>query len=219
MTSKEKLLSKKYKLSKKIMIDCLNHKDSKNKKWFKSGKIINVNNRMQKNYSYKLTFDAGTKLKNGGLDKSGNKIYYPDFNPKYSPGTMLRMGVFEGKYCNDQIFEYPKEWYSNINKFSPDKADPDVNYFKIKSRQSLQEWRRKKWVPCAPGDKDKRGWFEWYCRYWLGRRQPDVDIIQIKRWKSFNRHSAQVKKNSPGDITKRIKQRQGLLQWSYDAKI
>jgi hypothetical protein len=219
MTSTEKLISGRYKLTKGIMIDCLKLKASKSKKWFISGKKIKVNNRMQKNYTYTLTFNCGTKLTDGGFDDNGNKISYPDFNPKYSPGTMLQMGVFEGKYCNDQIFEFPKEWYSNISKFSPEFSNYNVNYFKIKSRQSLQEWRRKKWIPCSPDDNDTRGWFEWFCRYYLGRRQHSVDKIQINRWKSFNRHSAQVKKNNPGQLNKRTKQRQALLQWSYDAKV
>ena len=219
ITISDKISSKKYQLTKELMIECLKNNKSKPKKWFIKGKKINVNNRMQKNYTYELTFNAGTNLKNGGLDADGNKIVYKDFNPKYSPGVMLNMGVFEGKYCNDQIFEFPKEWYLNINKFSPEKSNYKINYFKIKSRQSLQEWRRKKWIPCADGDMDKRGWFEWYCRYWIGRRQPNVDIIQIKRWRSFTRHSAQVKKHSAGKLDQRTRQRQALLQWSYDAKI
>jgi hypothetical protein len=126
------------------------------------------------------------------------------------------MGAFEGKYCNDQIFEFPKEWYSNMSRLSPESANFKINHFGVKSRQSLQEWRRKKWIPCSKGDKDTRGWFEWYCRYWLGRRQPDVDIVQVKRWKSFARHYGQYIKNTMGK-GKNIhpRRRQALLQWSY----
>lgn len=212
----EKLISKKYPLTKEIMVNSINSKLSKPKKWFTAGKKIIVKNRMQDNYSYTLVFNAGVKLTHGGYDKNGKKISYPDFKPKFSPGKMLQLGVFEGKYCNDQIYEFPKEWYSYISKFSPEKPDSTVNYFGIKSRQSLQEWRRKKWIPCADGDKDKRGWFEWYCRYWLGRRQPNVDEVQIKRWKAFNRHYGQYLKHTKGkgkDIHPR--RRQALLQWSY----
>jgi hypothetical protein len=220
------LLSKKYKLTKKIMEDSLVVKSqAKLLKWFKTGKIVKVNNRMQKNYSYELTFDPGKNLTHGGLDKDEVPIKYPDFKPKYSPQQMLRMGVFGGKYCNDQIFEFPREWYCaengefNSKKFSPESADPECNYFKIRSRQSLQEWRRKGWTPCAKGDKDTRGWFEWYCRYWLGRRQQEVDEIQIKRWKAFSRHYGQFKKNTKGKGNeKHPKRRQALLQWSYPCK-
>lgn len=225
MCIEEKLTSKKYKLTHEIMENALKSSKAKPKSWFKAGRKITVNNRMQKNYTYTLTFDAGTKLTHGGYDKDGNPIMYPDFKPKYSPQTMLRMGTFEGKYCNDQIFEFPREWYligsGNFNKkkFSPEKADPKCNYFGVKSRQSLQEWRRKKWIPAGTGDRDKRGWFEWYQRYWLGRRQPAVDAVQIKRWKAFARHSAQVKKNARKQLKKRIVQRQALLQWAWDAKV
>jgi hypothetical protein len=135
---------------------------------------------------------------------------------------MLTMGVFEGKYLNDGENEFPQEWYiaaKKKNKLCPKKADPLVNYFKIKSRLSLKEWRRRKWVPVTKDDKDIRGWFQWYCRYWIGRRIPIIDSIQIKRWKSFKRHYAQVKKNARGNLKKRPKQRQALLQWSWNAKI
>ena len=215
-------MSKKYKLTKENMEKVLKSPLSKPKSWFKSGRKINVNNRMKKNYYYVLLFDAGTNLHHGGWDEDNKKISYPDFKPKYSPQQMLRFGVFEGKYCNDQIFEFPREWFLssrgefNHTKFSPEEADPKCNYFKVKSRQSLQEWRRKKWIPCAPGDKDIRGWFEWYMRYWLGRRQPSVDSIQIKRWKAFTRHYAQYIKQTKGKgKDKHPKRRQALLQWSY----
>jgi len=216
MSSIKNLTDKRIPLTKEIMISCINSSYSKKKKWFKAGKKIKVDNRMQKNYEYTLMFNAGCQLKNGGVDENGDKITYPDFNPAYSPGQMLKMGAFEGKYCNDQIFEFPKEWYKNINKFSPEKADPKVNYFGVKSRQSLNVWRNKKWIPCTDGDMDTRGWFEWYCRYWLGRRMPEVDEIQIKRWRAFNRHYAQYTKNTKNKgIMKHPKRRQALLQWSY----
>lgn len=185
-------------------------------KWYVAGRVVKVHNKMQKNYSYKLTFNAGTNIRHGGW-KDGKPIRYPDFKPKYSPQTMLRMGVFEGKYCNDQKNEYPSEWYLS-KKMSP-VANIECNYFKIKSRLSLQQWRKNGWVPCHPTDKDTRGWFEWYMRYWLGRRQPEVDAIQIKRWASFARHYAQVVKHASGDLTKRRRQRQALLQWSWDCRV
>lgn len=191
------------------------------KVWYTPDRTIKVNDRMQK-YTYTLTYKAGTNLKNGGIDKDGNTIRYDTFEPYYTPQQMLSMGVFEGKYMNDGEDEFPKEWYTAAkknNKLSPEKADPSKNYFKIKSRLSLKEWRRRGWVPINAKDKDIRGWFQWYCRYWIGRRIPENDIVQIKRWKAFARHYAQVKKNARGDLTKRPKQRQALLQWSWDCKI
>jgi hypothetical protein len=204
-----------YKITKDIMKQCLESSKSKKKSWFKSGRKITVDNKMQKNYEYELTYKAGTKLSSGGLDPDGNTIKYPEFTPEYNPGQILRMGAFEGKYCNDQIYEFPREWYK-LSKLSPEKADITINHFGIKSRQSLQEWKRKKWVPCHPLDPDTRGWFEWYCRYWIGRRIPEVDPIQIKRWRSFKRHYGQFTKNTKGKGNHiHPRRRQALLQWSY----
>lgn len=121
------------------------------------------------------------------------------------------MGVFEGKYCNDCRNELPLDWFTNAKLSS--RPDPSLNYFGLKSRQSLSEWRRKNWII----DPDPRGWFQWYCRYYLGRRISEIDQIQIKRWKGFARHAGQIRANcDPSDIFCRRRQRQALLQWAYD---
>lgn len=170
---------------------------------YKPGKRISVNDKMQKNYSYTLSARYG-------------KDFHQDFKPVFTPDEMLAMGVFEGKYLNDCYKEFPKQWYTkalNAQKLSPDKANASLNCFSIKSRLSLHEWEKRDWIQ----NKDIRGWFQWYCRYYLGRRIIDVDIIQIKRWKSFARHAGQIKANcKPKDLSCRPRQRQALLQWSYD---
>ena len=134
---------------------------------------------------------------------------FPDFKPFYSPQEMLGMGVFEGKYLNSCKDEYPSEWFKNA-KLS-DVPDPSLNYFKLKSRAPLSWWKEKNLIV----SQDPRGWFEWYCRFWMGRRSPD-DKRQISRWKRIARHSAQVKKHGGGDPQKRARQRQCLLQWSWN---
>jgi hypothetical protein len=201
---------------------------SHGKKWYTAGRKINATDKMLRfiggsgSYTYTLTFKAGTSIHDGGVDKSGNTIRYDTFNPAYTPQQMLVMGVFEGKYINDCENEFPIEWYDAArkrNKLSPDKADPSKNKFGQKSRLSMAEWLKRGWIPVDDKDRDVRGWFQWYCRYWIGRRIPDVDSIQIKRWKSFKRHYVQVKKNAKGDLTKRRKQRQALLQWSWDCTV
>lgn len=164
-------------------------------------KIITVNDLMQKGYSYTLTARMGKDFDEG-------------FEPYFSPREMLEMGVFEGKYMNDCQNEFPKDWFKKA-KIS-DTPDPSLNYFKVKSRQSLQVWRAKGWI-FGP---DPRGWFQWYCRYYMGRRLPDVDAAQIKRWRAFSRHAGQIRANCmPGDVSCRPRQRQALLQWSYNAFI
>lgn len=140
------------------------------------------------------------------------KNFHPDFIPELTPPQMLAFGVFEGHYLNDCRAEFPESWFKNA-KLSPDKPDIQMNCFKLKSRMSLAQWQQRGWI-IGP---DPRGWFQWYCRYYMGRRIPEIDEIQIKRWKSFRRHKAQVRRHClPFDLTCRRRQRQALLQWAYN---
>ena len=165
---------------------------------YEIGDIVRVDDRMQRDYAYEIVARPGADFDDG-------------FEPFFTPAKMLEMGVFEGKYCNDCRGELPADWFARAR--IADKPDPGLNYFEIKSRQPLSVWREKGWIK---GD-DPRGWFQWYCRYWLGRRDPEIDAYQIKRWRAFRRHAAQVRANcDPGDIACRPRQRQALLQWSHD---
>ena len=157
-----------------------------------------VNDRMQSGYKYHLSEPVGEQ-------------FPTHFRPRYSPREMLELGVFEGKYLNDCRSEFPPEWFENARLSQ--QADPRLNYFGIKSRQSLKTWREKGWI-IGP---DPRGWFQWFCRYYMGRRLADLDQVQIKRWRGFARHAGQIRANCyPGDIFCRPRQRQALLQWSHD---
>ena len=127
---------------------------------------------------------------------------------------MLKVGVFGGVYLNDCQKEFPASWFRNA-KLSPSKKDPLLNYFGVDASQSLAEWQRKGWIY----SEDPRGWFQWYCRYYLGRRIPAEDTRQIKRWKAIMRHIAQIKKNCMvADETCRPRQRQALLHWAIDSR-
>lgn len=162
-------------------------------------KIIKVNDKMQSGYIYALTAKTG-------------RDFAPDFKPELTPKEMLELGVFEGHYLTDCQNEFPKDWFLKA-KIDTEKPNISLNYFKIKSRQSLQEWQRKGWI-IGP---DIRGWFQWYCRYYLGRRIAEIDRLQIARWRAFKRHKAQVLKNCPPDALEcRARQRQALLQWAYN---
>jgi len=162
---------------------------------------IEVKDLMQSGYRYEIVARAG-------------RNFDPEFKPEFSPKQMLEAGVFEGKYLNDCRDEFPKSWFKKAKLSNT--PDPSLNFFKIKSRQSLQEWRRKEWII----EPDPRGWFQWYCRYYQGRRIEEVDRVQIKRWKAFARHAGQIRANcKPGDLTCRPKERQALLQWSHDSFI
>ena len=163
--------------------------------------IVRVNDRMQRGYCYELTAPHG-------ID------FDPVFATQLTPAEMLELGVFGGKYLTDCRHEFPAEWFA-FAKLSPQRADRACNHFGVIASQPLAEWRRKGWIH----PDDPRGWFQWYCRYFMGRRHED-DARQIKRWRNFARHAAQVRHNcEPGDPFCRPRQRQALLQWAYDSRV
>ena len=164
------------------------------------GKIIIVNDKMQTGYSYELVAPTG-------------KDYHPDFKPELTPKQMLELGVFGGKYMTDCRAEFPTDWFENA-RLSPQRHDPSLNFFGVRASKPLSYWQQKDWIY----PEDPRGWFQWYCRYYLGRRSLD-DERQIKRWKAMTRHIAQLRKHcQPGDLGCRRKQRQALLHWAYDSR-
>jgi len=161
---------------------------------------IIVNDLMQSDYFYRLTEPMGEN-------------FHSDFKPELTPKEMLELGVFGGKYITDCMSEFPTEWFVKA-KLCPERHDPSLNFFGVNASQLLSEWRIKGWIY----HEDPRGWFQWYCRYYMGRRCCD-DERQIKRWKAMRRHVAQIKKNClNGDLNCRQKQRQALLHWAYDSR-
>ena len=163
-------------------------------------KRVVVNDLMQSDYEYYLVEPVG-------------KNFHPDFRPELTPKELLEMGVFGGKYMTDCTDEFPKDWFENA-KLCHERHVPEYNYFGINASKPLSYWREKGWIY----SEDPRGWFQWYCRYYMGRRCPD-DLRQIKRWKAMARHIAQVRKNCPeGVLVCRKKQRQALLHWAYDSR-
>ena len=163
-------------------------------------KKIHVNDKMQSGYSYLLEAPEG-------------KDFHVGFKPELTPCEMLELGVFGGKYLTDCQDEFPEAWFANA-KLSPLKKDISLNYFSVDASQPMEEWVKKGWIH----PQDPRGWFQWYCRYYLGRRCDD-DERQIKRWRAMRRHIAQIEKNCEKyELDCRPKQRQALLQWAYDSR-
>ena len=141
------------------------------------------------------------------------KNFHSEFLPQLSPKEMLKLGVFGGKYMSDCTEEFPVDWFEKA-KLCSEIHDPKLNYFGVNASQTLAEWRRKGWIY----KEDPRGWFQWYCRYYMGRRCSD-DERQIKRWKSMTRHIGQITKNCRYlDLDCRPRQRQALLHWAYDTR-
>lgn len=170
----------------------------------RSKKYVVVRDKMQKGYRYALTEPVG-------------KNFDPQFKPDLTPKRMLELGVFGGVYMRDCVNEFPKEWFVKA-KFAPKNSKSHnalLNYFGVNASQPLSVWRKKGWIY----KDDPRGWFQWYCRYYMGRRIPVEDDRQIKRWQAMTRHIAQVKNNCQvGDVSCRPKQRQAILHWAYDSR-
>jgi len=159
-----------------------------------------VNDTMQQGYVYFRTEPMG-------------RNFHPLFRPELTPKQMLRLGVFGGKYITDCRAEFPASWFAGA-KLSPGRHDSRLNCFGVKASQSLAEWRRQGWIR----PQDPRGWFQWYCRYYSGRRSSD-DRRQIRRWRAIARHIAAIRHNCERrDLTCRRKQRQAVLHWAYDSR-
>ena len=119
---------------------------------------------------------------------------HSDFTPNKSPEEMLREGCFGGSYfrplysnrlgitVTDDYQELPSTWLDglDIERFVASPSyDPDVNKFKVSCGQSIEEWEAAGWINHT---YDVRGWFQWYCRFFMGRRCEDDDR-QVGRWK------------------------------------
>ena len=164
-------------------------------------RVVVVNDRMQSGYRYALTEAMG-------------KNFDGEFRPELTPKQMLRLGVFGGKYMSDCRREFPADWFRSA-KLSTGRRDASLNYFRVDASQPLSVWRAKRWIH----PDDPRGWFQWYCRYYMGRRMPDEDRRQIGRWKAMRRHIRQIQRNcEPRDHACRPRQRQALLHWAYDSR-
>lgn len=165
-------------------------------------RLVTVNDRMQRGYVYELTARPG-------------RDFDPRFRPELTPAQMLKSGVFGGKYMTDCRGEFPASWFRSARLSSTGRSEPSLNYFGTAASQPLSEWRRKGWLH----PDDPRGWFQWYCRYYMGRRLPAEDDRQIKRWLAIRRHLAQLKKACrPSQRTCRLRQKQALLHWAYDTR-
>ncbi|MEN9412941.1 MAG: hypothetical protein RLZZ342_28 [Candidatus Parcubacteria bacterium] len=162
-----------------------------------------VHDTMQKGYRYTCTAPVG-------------KDFDPEFRPDLTPAEMLALGIFGGVYMRDCTQEFPRSWFVHA-RMQKKGEDPSaaLNHFGVFASQPLSEWRRKGWIH----PDDPRGWFQWYCRYYIGRRVPAEDVRQIKRWKAIRRHIGQLKKHcAAGDYSCRPVQRQALLHWAYDSR-
>jgi len=166
---------------------------------FHAPRTVVVDDLMQRGYRYDLTAAPGE--------------LGPGLQPDLTPAEMLALGVFGGRYMTDCRPEFPASWFEGV-RLSPTRHDPNLNFFAVNASQPLSVWQAKGWIH----PDDPRGWFQWYCRYYLGRRHSD-DARQIGRWRAIRRHLAQLRLNCPpGMLDCRPRQRQALLHWAYDSR-
>ena len=98
--------------------------------------------------------------------------------------------------------------------------DVIVNRYGVKCGTSVRFWDNKGWI----NEIDSYVWFQWYFRYWLGRRSED-DERQIDGWKKIvSKFSGKLMKmirdtgSKFDDYSVSPKIRQILLHWSYELK-
>jgi len=169
-------------------------------------KIVVYSDNFQQKYRYELVAPVGKK-------------FDPGFKPELTPSAMLKLGIFGGAYFDGvdglRPSDIPKSWFRGV-KFSPDgKKHGALNYFGVSASQPLSVWKQHGWIY----KDDPHGWFQWYCRYYRGRRLADEDARQIRRWKAIRRHIMQIKKHCKiGDYDCHRKQRQAVLHWAYDSR-
>lgn len=162
---------------------------------------VHVSNARQKDYRYIRTARVG-------------RDFHPEFRPELTPHEMLTLGVFGGSYLDVSETEFPRSWFRGVRLSADGAPQAHLNYFGVNASQSRAEWLKRGWIH----PDDPRGWFEWYCRYYLGRRHED-DLRQIKRWKAVRRHAAQISSHCRHrDLACRKRQRQALLHWAYDSR-
>ena len=134
------------------------------------------------------------------------------FEAELTPKQMLSAGIFGNSYFRIDkrcwLNEIPDEWKLGTTQtlLTPDSGH---NQFGVLSGLPLKEWQRKGWIH----PDDPCGWFQWYCRYYLGRRHDD-DSRQIGRWRNYVRRKGMLRMLvERGRDTAR--ERQSLLQWGY----
>jgi hypothetical protein len=140
------------------------------------------------------------------------------FQPDYTPYEVIKNGSFgstyfrpiysqvTGKKYKDADLEFDWGDISRDKLIKPwNQYDVNSNKYKVKVGTTLEFWESKGWVH----PQDPYGWFQWYCRYYAGRRTAD-DIRQIKRWIGIKNRFSKIKNKSPAV-------KQTLLHWGIKA--
>ena len=147
------------------------------------------------------------------------------FNPILTPREVIQYGAFGGNYFGvdvganlddyKELFEYHFKGL-DTSLYLGETYKPKVNKFKIRSGMNYEYWKEMGWMD----EDDPYGWFEWYIKYFNGRRHPD-DNRQISRWQDFAGRNGRWRKNiykkiyDTGDWNVSPRIQQSLLHWGY----
>jgi len=159
--------------------------------------------------NFKITAEIPTRNKKGQLTFDD----HPEFKPNLSPKEVLQMGSFGGtyfrpiyssvtkqKYGKEVWQELPSDWLTGLNiktQVASSLYDASRNKYKVKCGASLEEWENSGWMR----EQDPYGWFQWYCRFYQGRRTDD-DERQIGRWSNCCGEKGRWKNNLISKIVK-----------------
>ncbi|XP_048043295.1 uncharacterized protein zgc:113208 [Megalobrama amblycephala] len=149
----------------------------------------------EKNKDYKKNnSDGGKNASEIKRNEKGQLVFkdHTEFTPNMSPKEVLQAGSFGGTYFRpiyssitkqhykDVWQELPEEWLDGLDiskQVASSTYRENVNTYNVKCGGSLEMWESSGWI--VP--QDPYGWFQWYCRFYQGRRTVD-DARQISRW-------------------------------------
>ncbi|CAK0783705.1 hypothetical protein CVIRNUC_006904 [Coccomyxa viridis] len=198
--------------------------------------------------AYKPNASKGEKVKPALLEKGKDKrdargrlVFkdFPKFRPTLRPKDVIQAGSLGGIYFNPKggrpgilspkgvdidHKEFPADWFEGLRpeQYIGRRYNVELNKYKVKAGQNQAQWEEKGWIK---PEYDPRGWFHWYCRFYMGRRIDD-DARQIGRWMGVAGEKGRWKRSLVNKVVAANKTwddpsvspvvRQSLLHWAYE---
>ncbi|KAL4858951.1 Volume-regulated anion channel subunit [Chlorella vulgaris] len=175
----------------------------------------------------------------GRRDRQGRLLFqdHPEFRPNLTPKQVIQAGSFGGIYFNPRggkpgirgkevaidHREFPADWFQGLPKkaYVARTYTKGTNKYGVKAGQDQAFWEGKGWIQ----PQDPRGWFQWYCRFYMGRRSED-DVRQISRWRGVVGDKGRWMRALANKVVRSNKRwddatvspviRQTLLHWAFE---